>query len=70
MSQRQCTLTFKLSDATTQVIVLKQDAPITPHQQIQHIRSEGGFWVGRDNLGVAAGSLWVNYEQIVSIAIS
>ena len=68
--QRACTLTFKSSDATTHVINLAQGASITPHQQIQHIRTEGGFWTGGDNTGVLAGALWTCWEQVVSVTIS
>jgi hypothetical protein len=70
MAQRTCTLTFKSSDASTHVITLAANAPITPHQQIQHVRTEGGFWTGGDPAGVAAGSVWVAWEQVVSVTIS
>ena len=73
-AQRACTLTFKSSDATTHVINLPAGATLTPHQQIQHIRTEGGFWVGtygtNDLTGVSAGSVWICWEQVVSVTIS
>lgn len=76
MSQRACTLTFKSSDATTHAIALPVGAPVTPKQVIDDVRSRGGFWSGdnwngqTDYTGVAAGSVWVAWEQVVSVTIS
>ena len=76
-SQRACTLTFKSSDTTTHTVVLPANAPVTPFAAIARYRSEGGFWSGgeytagaTDVTGVTAGSVWVAWEQIVSVAIS
>lgn len=62
------TLTFKLSDATTQT--LAADPNITPQDQIRDIRGMGGFFAGGDRTGNTPGAVWVNYEQVVSITIS
>jgi hypothetical protein len=76
-SQRACTLTFKSSDSTTHTVNLPANASVTPAQVISRYKSEGGFWAGgeytpgsADVTGVAAGSVWVAWEQVVSVAIS
>ncbi|MGC2107632.1 MAG: hypothetical protein WA647_21225 [Candidatus Acidiferrum sp.] len=76
-TQRACTLTFKLSDASTKTIALPANAPVTPSQVIAHIKADGGVWAGgmytpgaADTTGVAVGSVWVNWEQVVSVTIS
>jgi hypothetical protein len=76
MAQRSCTLTFKSSDASTHTVVLPANALVTPFQVIQHFRTEGGFWSGgmytpgTDITGVVAGSVYVNWEQVVLVTIS
>ena len=67
--QPQRTLTFKFTDATTQVLVLGLGAAITPRQKLADIISNGGFWVG-DNDGLNVGNVWVNYTNCVSCTIS
>jgi hypothetical protein len=76
MSQRACTLTFKSSDATTHTITLPLGAGVTPRQVIADVKGNGGFWSGdswngqADYTGVTAGSVWVAWEQVVSVTIS
>ena len=73
MAQRAATLTFKLSDASTQVVKMDAGAAVTPQQKLQQIRSEGGFWVagtGTPGDTSTAGSVWVNIAQVVSCTIS
>lgn len=80
-SQRACTLTFKSIDSSTptfstHTISLPAGAPVTPKQVIENIKAAGGFWDGdawngqTDYTGVAAGSLWVPWRQVVSVTIS
>jgi hypothetical protein len=74
MAQRAATLTFKLSDATTQVVLMPAGASITPQHKLVAIRSEGGFWVAASGSAPgdtsSAGSVWVNFAQVVSCTIS
>lgn len=75
--QRAATLTFKLSDATTQVISLPANYNLTARQVVDSVINEGGFWTqanagttGGDKSGINVGNVWVNYAQVVSITIS
>lgn len=62
------TLTFKLSDTTTQT--LPADPNVTPQQQIASIIAQRGFFAGGDQTGNTPGSVWVNWEQVVSVTTS
>ena len=74
--QRACTLTFKSSDSSTHTIQLPLGAPVTPDMVIKDCHAAGGFWAGgtwagvNDPTGVATGSVWVCWEQVVSVTIS
>jgi hypothetical protein len=65
------------TDTTTHTVNLPANASVTPAQVIAAYKSLGGFWAGGeytpgsiDVTGVAAGSVWVAWEQIVSVTIS